>query len=200
MTYTRGHKATRGELSAADMSPQSTLRPSNHKGTKTQINFVSLCLCGLVFRRVRLFHTLRKQIDSLLFISYVRAVAPKRGRSKQTVHVGFRAMNETPIKHAVHHRFVRIARMEIAKNDFASRQQCFVNVVQKLDHKLVAEIVDQSDAVDQILVAKIDSFFFRYEVNEIRVDQSHLLLQSSLISPLSRERQRLKIDVNQRRR
>src|SRR5215212_6584309 len=78
--------------------------------------------------------------------------------------------------------------------------KCFVNVVQKLDHKLIAEIVDQSDAVDQILVAKIDSFFFRYEINEVGVDQSHLLLQSGLISPLSHKRQRLKVDVNQRRR
>src|SRR5215217_3799151 len=146
MTYTQGHKATRGELSAADMSPQSTLRPSNHKGTKIQIDFVSLCLCGLVFRRVRLFHTLRKHIDSLLFKSHVRTVTRKRRRSKQTVHIVFRPMNETPIKQVVHHRFVRIARMEIAKNNFATRSQCFMNVIQQLDDELIAEIVNQSDA------------------------------------------------------
>src|SRR4051794_18417781 len=60
-------------------------------------------------------------------------------------------MDQTPFKDVIHKRFIRISRMKISQDDAPAWPQTIKNPVEQFDDEFVIEIIDQTDAIDQIL-------------------------------------------------
>ena len=87
--------------------------------------------------------------------------------------------------------------MKVPQHDAPTRTQQAMNVVQESHDELVAEVIDQTDAVYEVLWGNIELPAAQRQINEIESLQIDFGFQTHLFTPLTDKLQRLLIDINQ---
>ena len=105
-------------------------------------------------------------------------------------------MRQVPIEHLVHEASGRVARMEIAEDHATTRPQLVVGPIDQRDGQLVAQVVDEIHGIDQVLRRKLQLLPAGSELDQIRLQRSHVLAERALLHLRTDVGQRLPIDID----
>ncbi len=89
--------------------------------------------------------------------------------------------------------------MKVSEDELAAGFQHTIHVVDEFDDEIVVEVVDEADAVDQVLRREVQVLPAGREIDQIGVDGADVALAFELLGLVAHEGQRLKIDVDERR-
>ena len=115
---------------------------------------------------------------------------------EQLVHRRLVAMRQVPIEHVVHEAPRGVARVEIAEDHAAARAQLVICPIDERDRQLVAQIVDEIDAVDQVLGRQLQLLPAGGELDQVCLQRSHLLAERLLLALRTDVGQRLPVDID----
>lgn len=93
----------------------------------------------------------RKQIHLCVLEADLLGRLAECGSFKQPIHIRFIAVYQFPIHDMIHKGFVRVARVEIAKNQSTARTQELVRVIAEFCDQLIVEVIDETDRIYQVL-------------------------------------------------
>jgi hypothetical protein len=105
-------------------------------------------------------------------------------------------MDQAPVEQVVLQRLARVARVEVAEDDPSARLEHPVGPVHQLHDELIGEVVDEADAVDEVLGRDVEGAAAGREVDQVLVLEREHLLEPALVAPIGDERQGLQVDVD----
>jgi len=88
--------------------------------------------------------------------------------------------------------------MKVSQDQLAARFQQTVHVVDEFDDETVVEVVDEADAVDQVLRREVQFRAAGREIDQIGVDGTDVSLAFEFLGLVADERQCLKVDIDER--